>query len=117
MDDGRKTRRNEGKERRRRWSGWEEGEEGKRKEEGGKEGGRMEGRVDFLLDSLSFQASPGVISLKGKGSSSMWLLAEGCSQNPDLNGMCRTTLGGLGAWQVGSAPYAHFQLPCAMGLL
>ena len=71
----------------------------------------------FLLEILSFQASPGITSLKGKGSSSTWLLAEGCPQNPDLNRMCRTVLGRLGARQVGIGPGAHFLLPCAICLL
>lgn len=118
MDGGRKNRRKEEKKKRKAGGGregWEEGKEEKRKKGGWKKGCRMEGRLVFLLET-SFQVSPVITSLKGTGSSSVWLLAEGYLQNPDLNGMCKAVLRGLGARQVGVAPWVHFLLPRAVCL-
>lgn len=57
-DDGRKNRRKEEKEKGEGGKGLEERKEAKRKKEAGTEGGRMEGRVDFLLETLCLFRHP-----------------------------------------------------------
>lgn len=87
--EGRKKRKEEvGRE------GWEERKEGKRKTEGGKEERRKEESIEFYLvrEWCVFSRCHLIHNSGGKRSSSMWLLAAGFPQNPDLNGMCRVVL-------------------------
>lgn len=82
MDDGRKNRGRNKKKAGGGREGWDEGKEEKRKGEGV---AWKEGLVSCCR--FSFQVLPSFTSLKGSGSSSLGLLAEGCPQNPDLNGL------------------------------
>lgn len=90
MDDGRK----EEKERRSRQGGVGR-KKGREEKNGRRERRKEKGRnIEFYLvrEWCVFSRCHLIHNSGGKRSSSVWLLAAGFPQNPDLNGMCRVVL-------------------------
>lgn len=85
MNDGRKNRGRNKKKAGGGREGWDEGKEKRKGEERKKVVEWKEGLVSCCR--FSFQMLPSFTSLKGTGSSSLGLLAEGCPQNSGLNGL------------------------------